>query len=58
MSNKPYCQNFPTSSFVVRDGEVIITSYNGGKYMHEVRIPLKDFLKASVVIKARESEEA
>lgn len=54
MSSNPYCQNLATSSFVVRDGFVIITQFSGSKYVHEVKIPLAEFLKASKVIQSKE----
>lgn len=51
-----YSQQFASSSFVVRDGYVIITQFSGSKYVHEVKIPLTEFTKAASVIIAKEGK--
>lgn len=55
MSNT-YSQQFKNSSFVVRGNVVIVTSFEGSKFMGEVKIPLSEFLKAAVVITSKEGK--
>lgn len=55
MSNT-YSQQFKNSSFVVRGDVVIVSSFEGSKFMGEVKIPLSEFLKAAVVITSKEGK--